>query len=89
MLKSINRDGKAIQDKYRSYAVACEPPYAIRAHLAHLAYELIPTAKVLIIELVTYCGNTCVFCPSRNEMDNKCLLYDYIPGGNQIDLEIL
>ncbi len=41
------------------------------------------------IEVVPNCGDTCLFCPSRSEKDNKCVLYDYAPGANQIDLNML
>jgi len=42
-----------------------------------------------VIEIVATAGDTCAFCPSLNVADNKCLLYDYRPGANQIDLNIL
>ena len=42
-----------------------------------------------VIEIVSACGDTCRYCPSLNEMDNKCKLYDYQPNANQIDVDML
>lgn len=42
-----------------------------------------------VIKIVATVCDTCAFCPSLNVRDNKCLLYDYRPGANQIDLDIL
>ncbi len=42
-----------------------------------------------VIKIVATAGDTCAFCPSLNTADNKCLLYDYVPGANQIDVNIL
>lgn len=41
----------------------------------------------LIIEIVPHCCDTCVFCPQK--IEDMCQLYDFIPDGNRIDLEIL
>jgi hypothetical protein len=41
----------------------------------------------LIIEIVPHCCDTCAFCPQK--IGEMCKLYDFIPGGNRIDLEIL
>jgi len=41
------------------------------------------------IEIVRYCGDTCAFCPSWKENDNKCILYDYEDGANKIDMDML
>ena len=41
----------------------------------------------LIIEIVPHCCDTCAFCPKQ--VGDMCQLYDFIPGGNRIDLEIL
>jgi len=41
------------------------------------------------VEVVPYCGDTCRYCPTWDETDDKCLLYDYQPGANQIDLAVL
>ena len=42
-----------------------------------------------LVKIVPHCGDTCRYCPSWNEADNKCFLYDYQPGANQIDLTVL
>lgn len=41
----------------------------------------------LVIEIVPTCCDTCAFCPCR--MGDKCELYDFAPGANRIDFEIL
>jgi len=41
----------------------------------------------LIIEIVPRCCDTCAFCPKK--IGAMCQLYDFIPDGNRIDLEIL
>jgi hypothetical protein len=41
----------------------------------------------LIIGIVPHCCDTCAFCP--NNTGELCRLYDFVPGGNTIDLEIL
>lgn len=41
----------------------------------------------LVIEIVPACGDTCDYCPRNDE--GKCEIYDFRPGGNSIDLEIL
>ena len=41
----------------------------------------------LIIEIVPHCCDTCAFCPQK--IGEMCQLYDFISGGNRIDLEIL
>ena len=42
-----------------------------------------------VITIVATGCDTCAFCPSLNEGDNKCILYDYTPGANRIDIDIL
>lgn len=42
-----------------------------------------------VIKIVPTACDTCAFCPSLNVKDHKCFLYDYSPGANQIDLNIL
>ena len=41
----------------------------------------------LIIEIVPHCCDTCAYCPQK--IEDLCQLYDFRPGGNRIDLEIL
>lgn len=42
-----------------------------------------------LVGIVPHCGDTCRCCPSWNEADDKCFLYDYHSGANQIDLKVL
>jgi len=42
-----------------------------------------------VITVVSFCGDTCRYCNFINQGDNKCELFDYQPGANQIDLVIL
>lgn len=42
-----------------------------------------------LIRIVPTCGDTCLHCPSRSEKDNKCVLYDYYPDSNEIDMKVL
>ena len=51
--------------------------------------EKMSTQPDLTIRIVETCGDTCLYCPSWIEKDHKCMLYDYTPGGNWIDLHIL
>ena len=41
----------------------------------------------LTIEIVPHCCDTCAYCPQK--VGDMCQLYDFISGGNRIDLEIL
>ena len=52
-------------------------------------YQKILADPAQVIEVVKYACDTCCYCPSWNESDNKCLLYDYQSGANKIDLDML
>ncbi len=51
--------------------------------------EELKTNKNCQVEIVAHCGGTCRYCPSWNQTDDKCVLYDYEPGANLIDLRVL
>lgn len=51
--------------------------------------EMMRSSPNQAIQIMPCCGDTCLHCPSRNERDDKCMLYDYYPGGNAIDLKVL
>jgi len=52
-------------------------------------YQQMLTNPSQVIEVVGTCGDTCRYCPSWNEKDDKCQLYDYQLNANRIDIDML
>ncbi len=52
-----------------------------------LKYKQMMENPDLTIKIVPHCCDTCAFCPQM--IEDLCQLYDFRPGGNRIDLEIL
>ena len=66
-----------------------DPIYGPRFCANFREYQRMMADSSQVIEVVKNAGDTCRYCPSWNEVDNKCLLYDYRPGANRIDLDML
>ncbi|MBC8276543.1 MAG: DUF1284 domain-containing protein [Chloroflexi bacterium] len=66
-----------------------DPIYSARFCANFRKYQQMMADPSQAIEVVCTCGDTCRYCPSWNEQDGKCRLYDYPPNANRIDLEML
>ena len=90
-------DKEKVKVKLRGHNLFCayvmnmdgDPIYGPRFCANSREYQKMMADPTQVIEVVKNAGDTCRYCPSWNESDNKCLLYDYQSGANKIDLDML